>query len=429
MHKEENDGGTPAPPASAPGLPTAAAARGGGRSKPAKRTGSTAVNKGRGPRGRGTLAGLLSAAVIVAAGGGLVAAASLAPQPSGGQELEVPLASVPAGMSQDVCPARRSCWRGRRWGRTRSSVRSPPPPGARSQRQWSARPGALLPGSRLSALDGSELLRIAKVPADRIGSGRRLGTAGRSRRPARSEGCQRPERRRPRQPAAGRGRSHELLGNGRGPAGIGRGSLPGAANDLWLTGANTAVGRSSVLHLTNASTTPATVSLELFGKNGQIKAPGSRGLLVGPGTTRSIVLAGLAPGQERLSVHARSTGGPVSAFIQQSVAPRPDPRRRRLHCPGNGTLGPPGHDRRRHPGRRRPGSSHRDPWLQRRGTFPANHRPRTRRRRGGSQALRPRRSEGTARRRCRDSQGRHRDRGPAGRSPDRPVHGLRKRQM
>jgi hypothetical protein len=31
------------------------------------------------------------------------------------------------------------------------------------------------------------------------------------------------------------------------------------------------------------------------------------------------VLAGLAPGEERLSVHARSTGGPVSAFIQQSV--------------------------------------------------------------------------------------------------------------
>ena len=61
------------------------------------------------------------------------------------------------------------------------------------------------------------------------------------------------------------------------------------------------------------------MNLELYGKNGQIKAPGSRGLLVGPGTTRSIVLAGLAPGEERLSVHARSTGGPVSAFIQQSV--------------------------------------------------------------------------------------------------------------
>ena len=61
------------------------------------------------------------------------------------------------------------------------------------------------------------------------------------------------------------------------------------------------------------------MNLELYGKAGQIKASGSRGLLVGPKSTRSIVLAGLAPGEERLSVHVRSSGGPVSALIQQSV--------------------------------------------------------------------------------------------------------------
>jgi hypothetical protein len=105
------------------------------------------------------------------------------------------------------------------------------------------------------------------------------------------------------------------------------GDLQGAAavncqqpsNDQWLAGASTTVGRTSVLLLTNASSTPATVSLELFGSGGQVQAPGSRGLLVAPGTTRAVVLAGLAPGESQLSVHVRSAGGPVAAVIQQSV--------------------------------------------------------------------------------------------------------------
>jgi Family of unknown function (DUF5719) len=91
------------------------------------------------------------------------------------------------------------------------------------------------------------------------------------------------------------------------------------SNDLWLVGADTTLGRTAVLNLSNASSTPATVSLDLYGAKGQIQAPGSRGLLVAPGTTRSIVLAGLAPDQDKMSIHARSAGGPVSAVIQQSV--------------------------------------------------------------------------------------------------------------
>jgi len=90
-------------------------------------------------------------------------------------------------------------------------------------------------------------------------------------------------------------------------------------NDAWLLGANTAVGRTAVLNLSNASETPATVNLELFGYKGQIQAPGARGLLVAPGTTRSVNLAGLAPGESQLAVHVRSTGGPVAGTIQQSV--------------------------------------------------------------------------------------------------------------
>lgn len=91
------------------------------------------------------------------------------------------------------------------------------------------------------------------------------------------------------------------------------------SNDLWIAGASTTVGRTAVLNLTNASQTSATVSLDLFGTSGPIQAAGGKGLLVPPGTTRAVVLAGLAANQEQLSVHLKSTGGAVAAFVQQSV--------------------------------------------------------------------------------------------------------------
>ena len=161
------------------------------------------------------------------------------------------------------------------------------------------------------------------------------------------------------------------------------------ANDLWLVGANTALGRTAVLNLSNASSTPATVSLDLFGAKGQIQAPGSRGLLVAPGTTRSIVLAGLAPGEEQLSVRVRSAGGPVAAVIQQSVLRGLTPGGVDFIVPGNGPRGPAGDLRRGHPGLR-------PRWR----TSPRNRGSPTpgrpcrspcpvRRRRRGDQALRP----------------------------------------
>jgi hypothetical protein len=92
------------------------------------------------------------------------------------------------------------------------------------------------------------------------------------------------------------------------------------SNDQWLLGAATTVGRTSVLTLTNASATPATVDFEFFGDKALTQAPpSSRGLQIKPGSTASYVLSGYVPGQANLSVHVRSTGGPVSAAIQQST--------------------------------------------------------------------------------------------------------------
>ncbi|MBG6224159.1 hypothetical protein IWX63_000714 [Arthrobacter sp. CAN_A2] len=91
------------------------------------------------------------------------------------------------------------------------------------------------------------------------------------------------------------------------------------SSDLWLLGAATTVGQSSVLILTNPTGTPAAVSLELHGPEGPIEAAGTRDQLVAPGETRRIVLAALAGNQEQVAVRVRSDGGRVTGVIQQSV--------------------------------------------------------------------------------------------------------------
>ncbi len=102
--------------------------------------------------------------------------------------------------------------------------------------------------------------------------------------------------------------------------GLATASCTAPANDQWLLGASTTVGRTSVLTLTNSSATPATVDLEFVGDKPLAQAPpSSRGLQVKPNSTASYVLSGYLPGQANLSVHVRSTGGPVSAVIQQST--------------------------------------------------------------------------------------------------------------
>nr|WP_247647222.1 DUF5719 family protein [Arthrobacter sp. E3] len=102
-------------------------------------------------------------------------------------------------------------------------------------------------------------------------------------------------------------------------AGLAAATCQRPSNELWISGASTSIARTALLAISNSSPSPATVSLELFGANGPIPAPGGKGLVVAPGTVRSVVLAGLAPDQEQLSVHLKSSGGAVSAVIQQSV--------------------------------------------------------------------------------------------------------------
>ena len=273
------------------------------------------------PRG-GVIGGILSAVALVAAGGGLVSAASLAPQSPASRQLEAPAASVPAGSSVGVCPGPARLLEG-------TPVGTDPqfsPESATAKTAVSAAvlgsSAGVIPGSRLAPLKGAPLVEIAKEAAAPAASTPAARTpvliAGVvPQREVDNVSVLSADAQANRQAAAGAVLSYTAEDGDLQGAAAAACQQPG--NDLWLVGANTALGRSAVLNLTNASSTPATVSLDLFGTEGPIQAPGSRGLLVAPGSTRSIVLAGLAPGQERLGVRVRSTGGPVAAVIQQSV--------------------------------------------------------------------------------------------------------------
>lgn len=89
--------------------------------------------------------------------------------------------------------------------------------------------------------------------------------------------------------------------------------------DSWLVGGSTAVGRTTLLTLSNPTEVPATVDLELFGENGQITAPGTSGIVVPASGQRVLSLAGFAPDVVSPVVHVMSTGGQVVADLQQST--------------------------------------------------------------------------------------------------------------
>lgn len=281
--------------------------------------------KGRLPRA-GVIGGILSAVALVAAGGGLVSAASLTPQNPASRQLEAPVAAVPAGSSVGVCPGPARLLEG-------TPVGTDPqfsPESATAKTAVSAAvlgsSAGIIPGSRLAPLKGARLAEIAPGAAPTASAP--AASAPPARTPVLVAGVV-PQRevdnisvlsadaQNNHQAAAGAVLSYTAEDGDLQGSAAAACQQPG--NDLWLVGANTALGRSAVLNLTNASSTPATVSLDLFGSEGPIQAPGSRGLLVAPGSSRSIILAGLAPGQERLGVRVRSTGGPVAAVIQQSV--------------------------------------------------------------------------------------------------------------
>lgn len=282
-----------------------------------KRPGGSSV-QGSGRRRPGALAGAAGGALVILGAGALVAAGTVIAPPQPSRSVPAALAAVPAGESLGVCPGPARLLEGTEAG---TDPQFSPVSATAATSVTAAVLGAsgVLPASRLSELDGATAVEIAKDPGQPPAEGGRpevlAGTV-----PNRSVDqvtvLSADAVANQQASAAGAMKFTATDGDLQGTAAA---NCQPPSNDQWLAGASTTVGRTSVLLLTNASTTPATVSLELFGSKGQIQAPGSRGLLVAPGTTRSVVLAGLAPGEAQLSVHVRSAGGPVAAAIQQSV--------------------------------------------------------------------------------------------------------------
>lgn len=102
-------------------------------------------------------------------------------------------------------------------------------------------------------------------------------------------------------------------------AGLAASTCVGAESNWRFTGLQTTTGASSVLHLANPTSTTAQVAVELRGADGLIDTSTLQEIVVAPGTSRAIVLAGYAQGQESVSANIRSVGGKITATVQQSA--------------------------------------------------------------------------------------------------------------
>lgn len=281
---------------------------------------SRSASKGSRSSNRGVITGVLSAVAILAAGGGAVAAASMVPEPSGGITMDLRQADVPAGRALGVCPEPARLVNGTVVGTDADFSPVSTTAASALNAVVLSNPAGTVPGSKVTSLGGDAVEEIAKAPTSTPTptAGPPVLAAGvASVSPVTSPTVVTADPVGNEQASLAANLSYSATdGDLRGLASA---QCQPSGNDAWLVGANTSVGRTAVLNLSNASETPATVNLELFGSQGQIQAPGARGLLVAPGTTRSVNLAGLAPGETQLAVHVRSTGGPVAGTIQQSV--------------------------------------------------------------------------------------------------------------
>ncbi|MCY0904938.1 DUF5719 family protein [Arthrobacter sp. H14-L1] len=284
-------------------------------------------------RRRAAAESILAGSVAVAAVA-VVTIGSIVPGFTAAAVVDPPAVALPAGQSTAACPGPARLLDG-------SAAGTDPQFSATSSSSSStvtalvlSAPDGTVPGSALSPLGAGEpLALVAKASASGSVSPSAVGTAGAT---AGSAGIADHRKAAVLKSQAVAGASvlrADSLGDKRASlgavmayaapdgdlAGLAAGECQPPANDLWLAGASTTVGRTAILQLSNSSQTAATVNLDLFGDKGPVPAPGAKGLLVPPGTSRSVVLAGLAAGQSNLSMRLKSTGGPVAATIQQSV--------------------------------------------------------------------------------------------------------------
>lgn len=92
------------------------------------------------------------------------------------------------------------------------------------------------------------------------------------------------------------------------------------SHDQWLVGASTAVENTSILTISNPSTSAATVSVRAYGSTDQEPNVGTLDhLVIGPGERYSTLLGAVSPDDPALALRVQSQGGAINASIQQSA--------------------------------------------------------------------------------------------------------------
>ncbi|HSS67723.1 MAG TPA: DUF5719 family protein [Nocardioidaceae bacterium] len=88
------------------------------------------------------------------------------------------------------------------------------------------------------------------------------------------------------------------------------------SDDWWFNGADTSVGSTSRLVLTNTTPAIAVVDVELFGPKGPSLTVGQRGIALAPDSRESLDLARFAPNLDTVTVHVLATEGLVTAAVE-----------------------------------------------------------------------------------------------------------------
>lgn len=277
-------------------------------------------------RVRQAVAATTGGLLVVVAGGGLVAQGLLG-SGSAAQDIGLPSSTVPAGDAVFACPPMPRVVE----GTTAEGIDPEFAPDAESAEATVrgavvSDPAERIPGTAIESLGGDTLKELAeRLPDDE--AERQLGASddGYSGQTAEATGAI---------DAPGWAVLRaQPLGGLKSTAGLTRhyqaadGDLAGQAtvsclppsNDQWITGASTEVGRTALLLLSNPSESAATVDLDVLGSTGRAEAANLRGIVLGPGQTQEIVLAGFITDDPAVSVRVRSQGAPVAAVVQQSV--------------------------------------------------------------------------------------------------------------
>lgn len=88
--------------------------------------------------------------------------------------------------------------------------------------------------------------------------------------------------------------------------------------DQWLVGGATSLGATTLVVLGNPGAVTATVTIQAYSEQGLAASAGGTGIVVAPHSQRVVPLAGLVPNASATAVHVTSTGGTVSAQLQES---------------------------------------------------------------------------------------------------------------